>query len=248
MGAANYKPCLGLVLAHEGGFVNHPKDPGGATNQGITQKVYDGYRRLQGLALQSVKFITPDEVARIYDRQYWRLVKGDELPLGLDYAVFDFAVNSGVSRAVRYLQRLVGAADDGIIGFETMSKTYEATKMDEGLIILKYCANRMAFLKSLGTFPTFGKGWTRRVIGYKEGVQETDTGVIDYATQMARSDNGFPLPMPTEIGKADDETPGKAYATPEQKDVYPVATEAELRAIILANDNLAAKIAMSKIG
>lgn len=246
MSASNYKPSLSLVLAHEGGFVNHPKDPGGATNKGVTQAVYDSYRKLKGLPLQSVKFIVSDEVAEIYQKQYWRQVKGDDLPAGLDYAVFDFGVNSGVSRAVRYLQRLVGVPDDAIIGNGTLSAVYEAARKDEEKLIATYCANRLAFLKSLATFATFGKGWTRRVVGYQAGIQKTDSGVLDYAIYMARDDLTFALP--TEIGKKPDEVPGKAIAPPEMQDVFPVATAEQVAAIMAANDDLAMKIALSQIG
>ena len=101
---ANFDKSLALVLVHEGGYVNHPKDPGGATNRGVTQAVYDAYRKTRGKAGQSVKFITDEEVNAIYKFQYWDRVQGDLLPAGLDYAVFDFAVNSGVGRASKYLQ------------------------------------------------------------------------------------------------------------------------------------------------
>lgn len=245
MSASNYKPSLSLVLAHEGGFVNHPKDPGGATNQGVTQKVYDAYRKLNGLPPQSVKLITSGEVSEIYMKQYWRLVRGDDLPAGLDYAVFDFGVNSGVSRAIRYLQRLVGVDDDGVIGNGTLSAIHEAARKDEESLILTYCANRLVFLKSLATFPTFGKGWTRRVVGMQLGYQVGDNGVIDYAITMARKD--FRYAMPTEIGKMEDEVPAKAYAPVEDKDVFPVATPAELAAIMSANDLLSKKIAVSQV-
>src|SRR5690349_19262882 len=101
MSASNFRTSLGLVLAHEGGYVNHPKDPGGATNFGVTQKVYDAFRKYHGLKTQSVKLIATSEVSDIYNRNYWKLCRADSLPCGLDYAVFDFDVNSGVSRAVR---------------------------------------------------------------------------------------------------------------------------------------------------
>lgn len=245
MSASNYKPSLSLVLAHEGGYVNHPKDPGGATNKGVTQAVYDSYRKVKGLPPQTVKLIISNEVAEIYQKQYWRQVKGDDLPAGLDYAVFDFGVNSGVSRAARYLQRLVGVPDDGVIGNQTLAAVYEAARKDEEKLIATYCANRLAFLKSLATFATFGKGWTRRVIGYQPGIQKTDSGVLDYAIFMARDDMAFGLP--TEIGKRPDEVPGKAIAPAEMANSFPVATAEELAAIMAANDDLAMKIALSQI-
>jgi len=151
---------LSLVLVHEGGYVNHPSDPGGATNKGVTQAVYDTYRRRQGKPTQSVKHITAAELVAIYRRDYWDKIKGDDLPAGLDYAVFDFAVNSGITRAAQYLQRLVGVKDDGKIG----PKTLEAVSMhDRKQLINRLCDKRLSFLRGLGTFSVFGKGWTRRV-------------------------------------------------------------------------------------
>lgn len=154
---ANYAKCLELVLKHEGGYVNHPKDPGGATNFGVTQAVYDAYRPH---AKQSVKFITGSEVAAIYRKQYWDKIKGDELPAGVDYAVFDFAVNSGVSRSAKYLQRLVGVGDDGQIGPATLSAV---RAKNAATLATDLCHKRLLFLQGLKTFATFGKGWTRRV-------------------------------------------------------------------------------------
>lgn len=239
MAASNFKPSLSLVLAHEGGFVNHPADPGGATNQGVTQAVYDAYRKYNGAKVQSVKLISAVEVADIYNKQYWRLVRGDTLPCGFDYAVFDFGVNSGVSRAVRYMQRLVGVDDDGVIGFKTISAVEAAARANEEALIVQYCANRLAFLKSLKTFPTFGKGWTRRVIGYTAGVQASDNGVVDYAVMMARKDTAYPLPQ--EIGKVAGEVPVKAEA-PLTDDSFvegpPVKTVADLKALMAENDEL----------
>lgn len=244
MSAANYKPSLSLVLAHEGGYVNHPNDPGGPTMKGVIQRVYDSYRKLKGLPTQSVKFIDNDEIAEIYKKQYWDLVKGGDLPAGLDYAVFDFAVNSGVSRAIRYLQRLVEVDDDGVIGAGTLAAIYAKAKENEEGLIGAYCANRLAFVKSLNTFPVFGTGWTRRIIGYKAGTQiGSDSGVIDYAIGMARGDAQFI--MPNQIGHIMDEVPAKAFS--EEKEVFPVASDDELKAIANANDLLAIKIALSKI-
>lgn len=154
----NFERCLELVLVHEGGFVNHPKDPGGATNFGVTQKVYDAYRKTRARPYQSVKFITADETKAIYKFQYWDRIQGDMLPRGLDYAVFDFAVNSGVGRASKYLQACIGAKQDGVIGAMTISAIGKPANVINAL-----CDRRMSFLRNLGTFLTFGKGWTRRV-------------------------------------------------------------------------------------
>ena len=167
-----FDQALPLVLVHEGGYVNHPKDPGGATMKGVTQATYDGWRAKQGLSVQPVRNITSEEVSAIYRRDYWDKVKGDDLPAGVGYAVFDFAVNSGVRRASRFLQKVVGVAQDGVIGPATIAAV---KALPPATVIDRLCDDRMAFLRGLGTFSTFGKGWTRRV-----------TDVRSHAKEMAR--------------------------------------------------------------
>lgn len=157
---ANFDKALAAVLAHEGGYVNHPRDPGGATNKGVTQAVYDDWRVAHKLQTQSVKEITTAEVMAIYKHRYWDKVKGDDLPAGVDYAAFDFAVNSGVYRAARYLQEAVGVAPDGQIGPVSLAAIRAEPAQD---LVAKLCDARMAFLKRLATFDTFGRGWSRRV-------------------------------------------------------------------------------------
>jgi lysozyme family protein len=163
----NFNECLELVLKHEGGFVNHPKDPGGATNRGVTQKVYDAYRKTRARPIQSVKFISEDETKAIYKFQYWDRVQGDFLPRGLDYAVFDFAVNSGVGRASKYLQACVGTKQDGVIGAMTIAAIGKPANVINAL-----CDRRMSFLRNLDTFLTFGRGWTRRVVDVRKHALE----------------------------------------------------------------------------
>lgn len=163
----NFNECLELVLKHEGGFVNHPKDPGGATNRGVTQKVYDAYRKTRARPIQSVKFISEDEVKAIYKFQYWDRVQGDFLPRGLDYAVFDFAVNSGVGRASKYLQACVGVKQDGVIGAMTIAAIGKPANVINAL-----CDRRLSFLRNLDTFLTFGRGWTRRVVDVRKHALE----------------------------------------------------------------------------
>lgn len=226
MTTATYRPSLQLVLAHEGGYVNHPADPGGATNKGVTQRVYDNYRRRKGLALRSVRYIENHEVEEIYRTGYWNEVKGDDLPAGLDYAVFDYGVNSGISKAGKDLQRTLNANAnffgvsgqlkvDGVIGDATIIAACKAADTDEIELIEKYCQRRMGFLKSLKTFKTFGRGWTRRVLGDKPNdfADEGDHGVIDYAVMMAKKDLAYPIPkeqLPTAIGAKEGEMPAKA--------------------------------------
>jgi lysozyme family protein len=150
---------LEWVLAHEGGYVNNPRDPGGATNFGVTQGVYNEYLNASGKKSQSVAQITRREVEAIYRVKYWLRIKGDELPAGWDYAMFDFAINSGTSRAIKFAQLSVGVSDDGVLGPKTMA----AIKAAPPEAFDKYISMRRDFLVSLKTFPTFGKGWMRRV-------------------------------------------------------------------------------------
>jgi lysozyme family protein len=157
---ANYAPSLAMVLCHEGGYVNNPRDPGGATNKGITQRVYDDWRRSRGLDPRSVRSIEQNEVEAIYRAQYWDRIRGDDLPAGVDYCVFDFAVNSGTNRAARYLQKAAGVLDDGQIGPMTLAAVRASNPKH---LINAICAARQAFLEQLSTFSTFGTGWTRRV-------------------------------------------------------------------------------------
>lgn len=197
----NFKPSLERVLVHEGGYVNDPDDPGGPTNRGVTQSTYNGFRRRKGLAPRSVRLITVDEIGEIYKSQYWDAIRGDELPDGLDYAVFDFAVNSGVMRASKYLQMTLGVGVDGVIGEKTLAS---ANEKDIITVLEDYIARRMQFLRQIrkgGGWKKFGKGWTRRVVGEQDGYQEGDTGVIDIAILMIHSKE-IPLPTAPVAGKA----------------------------------------------
>ena len=156
----NYPQALKQVLKYEGGYVDHPKDPGGPTNKGVTQAVYDTWRKSKDLATQSVRNISDSEVAAIYKNLYWDRISGDYLPSGVDFAVFDYAVNSGVSRASRTLQSIVGVTQDGVIGPETIeaAKTYVAMAVTN---------KRLAFMQSLSIWSTFGKGWSARIADVK---------------------------------------------------------------------------------
>jgi lysozyme family protein len=156
----NFSASLTLVLQHEGGFVDDPQDPGGRTNRGVTQAVYDDWRVGEGLVRRDVKLLNDYEVGAIYRKRYWDACRCDDLPVGVDYCVFDFAVNSGVNRACRYLQRAVGVADDGQVGAMTIGA---AAAIPAIATIEKVCAARLNFLKQLPTFARFGKGWTTRV-------------------------------------------------------------------------------------
>jgi lysozyme family protein len=156
----NFATCLSSVLIHEGGYVNDPQDPGGATNKGITQRVYDDWRASLGQPARSVRAIEQGEVEAIYRKQYWDAVAGDQLPEGLDYCLFDFAVNSGANRAARFLQRCLNLDEDGKIGPVTLAAVANANVPE---LIGEICDARLHFLMGLPTFPRFGRGWSARV-------------------------------------------------------------------------------------
>lgn len=155
----NFEHIMNKVFLEEGGYVNNPKDPGGATKYGITIAVLSAYRGKK-CTPTDVKNLTPAEAMLIYKKNYWSVIKGDDLPSGIDYVVMDFAVNSGTNRAARYLQALVGAGVDGVIGNETIGKV---KKFAPDSLIDKYMDQRLAFLRGLSTWSTFGKGWSARV-------------------------------------------------------------------------------------
>ena len=159
----NFARVMPLVLKHEGGYVNHPKDPGGHTNKGVTLATFRVYKPKATVA--DLKAISTDMVHRIYRDGYWNKVRGDDLPSGLDYAVFDFAVNSGPGRAAKYLQAAVGVKQDGNIGPETLRAV---SRYDTAKLINALCDARMAFLRKLPTWGTFGKGWSSRVAGVRK--------------------------------------------------------------------------------
>lgn len=162
----NFEHCLDLVLEHEGGFVNHPRDPGGMTNKGITKKTYELYLD-QEVTEEMIRNIPDEHVADIYKRKYWDKVCGDELPSGLDWCVFDFAVNAGPGRAARNLQQFIGATIDGAIGPRTIAKANAYPAGIKG-VIETYTAQRSQYYKKLKTYDTFGKGWDRRTYKTRE--------------------------------------------------------------------------------
>ncbi len=160
MSAENFPASLAAVLQSEGGRVDDPQDPGGRTAYGVTQRVYDDWRRAHSEQPQDVWDIPPDETAAIYKALYWNLLKADELPSGVDFTTFDFGVNSGIGRAAKFLQRVVGVPDDGQIGSQTLAAV---AGMDAADVINGLCDARLAFLQGLPTFVRFGHGWSTRV-------------------------------------------------------------------------------------
>ena len=159
MAAENYDKCLELILHHEGGYVNHPKDPGGETNLGVTKRVYEEWGGTKDMV-----DLTVEDVAPIYEKNYWGRTKCDDLPSGLDLCVFDFAVNAGPGSAAKYLQQIIGTTVDGGIGPNTLKAVYNYVE-EVGVqgMIEEYQSGRQSYYEQLSTFETFGRGWTRRV-------------------------------------------------------------------------------------
>lgn len=158
-----YDEALRRLLADEGGYSNHPNDPGGPTNFGITLTDYRKYINPNGTAA-NVRAMSVDQAKKIYKEKYWNAMNCDNLPAGVDYAVFDYGVNSGIGRSPKVLQRIVGVEPDGKIGPATIAAT---RAKDPKMVINAICDERMKYLKGLRIWPTFGKGWTRRVTGVR---------------------------------------------------------------------------------
>jgi lysozyme family protein len=162
----NFDKCFELMLAHEGGYVDHPKDPGGRTNLGVTQHVWEEWMG-RPVSEKEMRALTPIMVKPLYKRKYWDAVRADDLVAGVDYCVFDVAVNSGPGRAIKFLQSCVGTTPDGGFGPATLAAVKKAEE-DPARLVELYCAKRLEFLQSLKTFETFGKGWSRRVQEVKD--------------------------------------------------------------------------------
>lgn len=158
---SNFDICLKNLLVHEGGYVNNPADPGGMTNLGVTKQVWEEWVG-HPVSEKEMRNLTPLMVSPLYKRKYFDACHADELISGVDYCIFDLSVNSGVGRAIKLLQSCVGATPDGGFGSITLALTKKAEE-DPVKLIENYCGKRLDFLQSLQAFPTFGKGWTRRV-------------------------------------------------------------------------------------
>ncbi|MFK4045790.1 glycoside hydrolase family 108 protein [Roseomonas mucosa] len=154
--------CIAEVLQSEGGFVNDARDPGGATNMGITRAVLAEWRG-RPVSVAEVRALAQLEAREIYRARYWNPIQGDALPAGLALGLFDFAVNSGIKRAVRTLQQVMGfrpADCDGVLGPATLRAIQ---RRDAAELLAALCDARLAFLQALSTFGRFGRGWTARV-------------------------------------------------------------------------------------
>jgi len=139
----NFKNCLALVLKSEGGFVNDPRDSGGATNHGVTQSVWEAWTGHK-VDEKFMKNLTEEQVAPLYEMKYWRTAYCEVLPVGLDLLVFSMAVNSGCGRSVKLLQRAVGCVEDGVIGQNTLAKIKQS---NVEVLINKFSDTRKTFMK-----------------------------------------------------------------------------------------------------
>lgn len=170
MAQASFATALKLILKHEGGYVDHPLDPGGATSRGITRATLAAYRG-RPVSKAEVMALGEAEAGGIYRKLYWNAISGDELPAGVDLVVFDAAVNSGPGRAARWLQLALGLQPDGMVGPRTINA---ARQGDARTLIADFSRQRLGFLQRLGTWRTFGRGWARRV-------RETESAALGLA-------------------------------------------------------------------
>ena len=168
---ANFDFCFEEIMKDEGGFVNDPRDPGGVTNLGVTRRAWEDWVG-HGVMIAEIKALRPEDVKAFYRARYWNVINADSLPAGVDYAVFDLAVNSGCGRAAKTLQKVVGVVADGAIGPLTLAAV---AKLDPAHVISELCSMRIAFMKGLPIWSIFGKGWTKRV-----------ADVASEATKMAK--------------------------------------------------------------
>lgn len=145
------------LIGHEGGYVNHPADPGGETNWGITKRT-----ALEAGYTGTMREMTREQARDIYHTAYWNRAKADSYHPAIGFQLFDAAVNHGIGNAVRFLQRAVGVADDGIVGPRTLEAIRRMSVTD---VLMRFNAERLEFYTKLSTWGSFGKGWTRRVAG-----------------------------------------------------------------------------------
>ena len=165
---SNFPASLALILQAEGGFVNHPRDPGGMTNLGVTKKVWEAWVK-HPVDEAEMRALTPEMVGPLYKTNYWDACHCSDLPRGADYAVFDAAVNMGSGRAAKLLQAALGVTADGSIGRATIAA---ATAADPVELLEAFSLGKEAFYQSLPTFGVFGKGWLNRVAHVQDAAEQ----------------------------------------------------------------------------
>lgn len=158
--ADSFSTCLAFTLQQEGGWADNPHDNGGCTMEGITLATYRDVSQNPDLTPDDLRAISSAEVSTIYQLHFWNIIHGLNLPLGVDLMVFDQAVNAGVSRSVKILQKHIGETADGFLGPATLTAVLalDPTELVNGL-----ADAQSAFYRSLSNFKTFGKDWLRRV-------------------------------------------------------------------------------------
>jgi lysozyme family protein len=180
---STFEACLSLLLVHEGGYTNHPSDPGGPTNFGITIEDYRRYVKVNATAAD-VRRMKLDEAKIVYREKYWDAQRCDELPAGVNYAVFDYGVNSGTKRSGRVLRRMLGLLDDSSTVTDAVIAAARAA--DPKILITAICDERLRFLEALKTWPVFGAGWGRRVAEVKSTALKMAVDAAK-ASKMARN-------------------------------------------------------------
>lgn len=199
----NFDRVMDIERRYEGGYSNHPNDPGGPTNIGVIQRVYDGFRKSKGQRTRSVKSLTDAEWREIFRRQYWLLINGPRLPSGVDLVVMDGAVNSGVYQSGKWLQRALGeyykGAIDGHIGEGTLAAI--AAHPDHDELIAGILARRLGMLKNLKTWSDFGKGWSARIVNVKQIGQAWAMGSVGPAPVAAHEEGGNARAYASDVGQ-----------------------------------------------
>jgi lysozyme family protein len=214
MSASSYDEALSRLLVHEGGYSNHPSDPGGPTNFGIT--LADARAWWKRDATAADVRATPRAVAReIYRTKYWAALRGNDLPAGVDYAVFDYGVNSGIGRAGKVLRRLVGLSDaTSAIDDDVLAAVW---RRPPRRLIEAICDERLAFLQSLKTWPVFGNGWGRRV-------REVRAAALAMVEPPVPAKAGEPAPPPADAAPQPPSLPAQAKPAPTKASVREVVT------------------------
>lgn len=193
----NFSTAYSLIRAAEGGFVHRSKkaDPGGATNFGVTQDTYDAFRAAGNRPKQSVKLITEDEVRTIYWKQYANQVSFNQLPVAVDYMMFDFAIHSGAKRAKIELQEYLGVTQDGIIGVQTLGAVKKRMEEDPVKFINGFTEHRMNFLRGLRNWKANKNGWANRLQHMRRNalkmIDDQVIDVRDYADEYIGSAKGY---------------------------------------------------------
>lgn len=155
----NFDQAFDRLISHEGGYVFDPRDPGGETKYGVSKRSYPAL---------DIRALTLADAKAIYRRDYWERAQCDKMPPDLAFDVFDAAVNSGIGQAIRWLQRALGVADDGQVGALTLGAIQR--EADTSAIRARFNGQRLAFMTQLSTWPTFGKGWARRIASNLQGI------------------------------------------------------------------------------